>query len=95
LEEHIASIFRVEEEAKQETIMKQTTSILPDYTALYPGRYNSSQSWLRENQSQNFIIILIDCDEGDGESIQNVGLQLKIDPAYRPRRSARYLLPFM
>jgi hypothetical protein len=39
LEEHVASIFKVEEEAKQETSLKQQLAM--DYTALYPRRYST------------------------------------------------------
>jgi hypothetical protein len=40
LQQHIASIFMAEEQAKQEASMNQA----PGYTTLYPRRHNSSQS---------------------------------------------------
>jgi hypothetical protein len=59
-EEHVKSIFRVEEQAKQKTSAKQVVNrvmllrnvgwLPTDYTASYPRRHNSSQPQLREQQ---------------------------------------------
>jgi hypothetical protein len=47
-EEHIASIFRIDEKVKQKEKKKQyeagSNQLVPDFTALYPRRYHSAYS---------------------------------------------------
>jgi hypothetical protein len=54
LEENVASIFKVQELTKQETSMKLEASLLPEYMAFYPLRWNSSV--LKVSQLQNIIL---------------------------------------